>query len=72
MAQLGPPFLDFCIATLIAWLELVTSKFPRTFFLLKKSLALYAYTFIYGLIGFGLTLGLTLFFEAGTIKLEGC
>jgi hypothetical protein len=41
------------IATLMAWLELVTSKYPRTFFLLMRSCwAIWVYPFIYGAIAF--------------------
>lgn len=71
MVSVGPPLLAFGIATLATLLELVTSKYPRTFFLLKRSWALYAYPVIYGVIGFGVTVGLGLFVETGTIKVEG-
>lgn len=71
MVYFGPPLLAFGVATLIASLELITSKYPRTFFLLKKSCALYVYALIYGVIGCGVMLVLDLFIKAGSIKLEG-
>jgi uncharacterized membrane protein len=68
---LGPPFLAFVIATFLAFLELVTSKYPRTPFLLRRSLALYGYALVYGLIAFGVTLGIGSLINAGVIKLAG-
>jgi len=69
--NLGPAFLSFVIAALIAWLELITSKYPRTFFSIRKCRALYNYALVYGLIGFGAMLGLEQLINAGIIKLEG-
>ena len=47
----------FLIAAAIAWVELVTSKYPRTIRLFwKRSRALWTYAIIYGLISFGFTL----------------
>lgn len=55
----------------LAALELVTSKYPRTFSLLKRSPAFYAYAVIYGVIAFGVTLGLGGLVKSGAVKLEG-
>ena len=71
MGRVGPPLLASTVATLLACIELITSRYPRTFFLLRKSWALYAYALIYGAIGFGVTLGLASLIRTGTIKLEG-
>ncbi len=71
MTDYGPPLLAFGLAALIASLELITSKYPRTYFLLRRSWALYAYALIYGLIGFGVMLGLHLLLQADVVKLEG-
>jgi len=68
---LGPPILAFAIATFLAFLELVTSKYPRTAFLLRKSSALYGYVLVYGLIAFGVTLGIGSLIKAEIIKLSG-
>lgn len=68
---LGPPLLALAIAFLIASLELITSKYPRTFFLLRGSWALYSYAAIYGLIGFGITLAIDSVTRHGAITLEG-
>lgn len=71
MTHLGPPLLAFLIAAFIAVLELITSKYPRTFFLLKKCLALYIYALIYGAIGFAVMVGLKYLVSQKTITLEG-
>ena len=65
MISFGPSSLAFGIATVIALLELITSKYPRTFFLLKRSRALYTYALIYGVIAFGVTLGLDVLIKTG-------
>jgi len=53
-ALLGPALLAFLIATAAAASELITTKYPRTYFLLARSAALYSYSVIYGLIAFGI------------------
>ncbi len=68
---MGPPVLAFVIAAFIAVLELVTSKYPRTFFLLKKCSALYIYALIYGAVGFGVMLGLDHLVSQKMVSLEG-
>jgi hypothetical protein len=66
-----PPLLSFIIGALVAHIELITSKYPRTFFLLKKSFALYAYTLIYGILSFFVMLTLESLTRAQIISLEG-
>ena len=71
MNQLGPASLSFALATSLAALELITSKYPRTFSLLRRSWAFYTYAVIYGVIAFCVMLGLGALVKAGMIKLEG-
>jgi hypothetical protein len=71
MIQLGPPVLAFVIASFIAVLELITSKYPRTFFLLKNCSVLYIYGLIYGVIGFAVMLGLNYLVSHKAVTLEG-
>src|SRR6266571_5245648 len=70
MIQLGPPVLAFVIASFIAALELITSKYPRTFFLLKRCPALYIYALIYGVIGLAVMLGLNNLVSQKAVTLE--
>jgi hypothetical protein len=69
--NIGPALLAFTIAALIAWLELITSKYPRTFDHLWKCWLLYLYALVYGVISFGAMLGLMQLVNGGAIKLEG-
>jgi hypothetical protein len=71
MKQLGPALLSLVLASSLAALELVTSKYPRTFSLLRRCWAFYVYATIYGVIAFCVTLGLGALVKSGTIKLEG-
>ena len=71
MTNLLPAILSFLIAAVFAALELMTSKYPRTIFLVKKCRYLYLYVAIYGLVSFGALLGLNLLVEAKKITLEG-
>jgi hypothetical protein len=71
MSQPGPALLSFALATSLAALELITSKYPRTFSLLRHSWAFYAYAIIYGVIAFCVMLGLGALVKSGTVKLEG-
>ncbi|HYU11605.1 MAG TPA: hypothetical protein VEK82_03445 [Stellaceae bacterium] len=57
----------FAVAATITGIELITSKYPRTCFLLLRCGAFYAYVVIYGLIAFGTTLLLPFL----PIKFEG-
>ncbi|MBC8123312.1 MAG: hypothetical protein H7Y22_15930 [Gemmatimonadaceae bacterium] len=71
MASIGPALLCGLLAALIAGLELVTSKYSRTFPLLNRSLALYIYVLIYVGIGFATMFSLDTLVQAGALKLEG-
>jgi hypothetical protein len=66
-----PPVISFVVGASVALLELITSKYPRTFFLLKKSSALYAYTLIYGFLSFLVMLLVKSLIHAKIISLEG-
>lgn len=70
---MGPAFLAFAIAALVGGTELVTSKYPRTAFVLtpRKCWALYAYCAIYGIIAFIVTLLLGSLVKSGTVQLSG-
>ena len=56
MTTLGAALVAFLIASSIAWLELITSNYPRTYFLIKKCIWLYLYCAAYGLISAGVAL----------------
>jgi hypothetical protein len=71
MNQLGPALLSLVLATSLAALELITSKYPRTLSLLRHSWAFYAYGIVYGIIAFCVMLGLRALVKSGTVKLEG-
>ena len=71
MASVGPAVLGFGIALLFTWLELVTSKYPRTFVFPSKRWALWTYCLIYGLIAFGALLGFDSLVEKGIVKADG-
>lgn len=66
-----PAIISFLVGASVAFLELITSKYPRTFFLLKKSTSLYAYTLIYGLLSFLVMLLVKSLIHAKIISLEG-
>lgn len=63
--------LSFFIGAFVTLIELITSRYPQTFFLLKKSRALYFYIFIYGTISFLVMLGIESLIDDKLIKLEG-
>lgn len=67
----GPAILAFVIAAAISVSELITAKYPRTFFLLRKNHKLYLYALTYGAVAFGIMLGLRALVTAETVKLEG-
>jgi hypothetical protein len=50
---IGPAILALILASSLAWLELVTSKYVRTFFLIRNDWALYGYSLVYGVISAG-------------------
>ncbi|MDZ7264219.1 MAG: hypothetical protein ONB16_06510 [candidate division KSB1 bacterium] len=66
-----PAIISFVVGAAVSLLELITSKYPRTFFLLKKSTALYAYTLIYGILSFLVMLIVKSLIHAKIISLEG-
>ncbi len=61
-------FVAFVIATGVAWLELVTTKYPRTANLFRKSWALWVYAVTYGLIASGFTWGYVPLTKAGVFQ----
>ena len=61
-------FVSFLIAFSVAWLELVTSKYPRTIGLFYRSWALWAYAILYGVISFGFTLGYEPLVRSGVLS----
>lgn len=71
MPDMVPPILAFLVATSVTLLELITSKYPRTFFLMKKSCSCYIYSIVYGFIAFFIMLGLDSLVKEGVLKLEG-
>ena len=71
MFRVLPALLSFLIAATITAIELVTSKYPHTFPLLKRCRVLYFYALIYGLISFGVMVCFDQLVLANKIKLEG-
>ncbi len=71
MDGLLPAGLALIIAALISGAELVTGSYPRTFFIVRKCGVFYAYTLFYGVIAFGVMLGLDALTAAGKIDLAG-
>lgn len=67
LVSFATALIAFAIAATISGLELITSKYPRTYFLLYRCASLYAYIVIYGVIGSGATLLLPYL----PIKIEG-
>ena len=67
----GSAVLAFAVAALVAWLELVTSKYPRTMGFLAKRRKPYLYATVYGAISFFVMLGLHELTAAKTVTLEG-
>jgi hypothetical protein len=57
MSSIGPAVLAALVAFVVAFLELITSKYPRTFGFIRKSSSLYAYASLYALIAFAVQLG---------------
>ena len=64
--------LAFLVAAAIAWLELITSKYSRTCFLLvPRCWALWVYSGVYGLISLGTVVGFDSLTSSGTLTVEG-
>ena len=66
-----PAIVALIFATSVSWLELVTSKYPRTLFLIKNYRSLYVYAFVYGLAGFAIMIVLSLFTKVDDIQITG-
>jgi hypothetical protein len=64
-------FLAFIVAFAIVIIELVTSNYSQTFFVLYKNKFLYAYGLIYGLIAFIITLAFNFLTSNDFITVEG-
>ncbi len=71
MYDLGPPLVSFVIVFLLALTELITSKYPRTFFVLKKSWKIYVYSIVYGAIGFFIMLSIKSLIDAQILTVTG-
>jgi hypothetical protein len=71
MSDLWPALLAALIAFLFASLELITSKYPRTFEFVRKCPYLYAYAALYALIAFFVDLGWNALQEKGTVSASG-
>jgi hypothetical protein len=71
MANALLAILAFLIAASISIAELVTAKYPRTFFLVGKERPLYLYGVIYGLVAAAVFLGLDALIASNRLTLEG-
>jgi hypothetical protein len=67
----GPPILALVVAALVTASELITAKYPRTYFLVLRDRFVYLYVLIYGAIAFGAAFGFDALVSAGKLKLEG-
>lgn len=68
---IGPALVAFVLATAIAGLELVTSKYPRTFSFIKKHPWLYVYALVHGVLGLGIMLGLDALMKGNAVGFAG-
>ncbi len=68
---MGAAILAFAIAAAITGLELVTSKYPRTYFLFRRSISFYGYLVVYGVIALGVVLLLDVLVANEVITVEG-
>lgn len=59
------------IATVFAWMELITSKYPQTWTLILRCRSLWMYSVIYGLLAFGVVLGYEALTSSKAIQLSG-
>lgn len=71
MDKLLPSLLALLVAFLIVIVELLTSHYPQTLFLVLKEKALYIYGAIYGLIAFFVMLAFDALVSSNTITIEG-
>lgn len=67
----GPPLVAFAVATLFTFLELVTSRYPRTVFLIAKCRWLYVYAVAYGVLSGLVMFGQDYLIRQGALTLEG-
>jgi hypothetical protein len=65
------PFLAFTIAFAVTYVELVTSNYPRTGFLVIRCWKLYLYSGIYGAIACGVTVFWGYLVEGGFVSFSG-
>lgn len=70
MDLLGP-IVAFAVAFLVTILELITTKYPRTGFLLRRCTKLYLFAAIYGTVATAVMVCLGYFVHSGSIVLEG-
>jgi hypothetical protein len=63
--------LGFFVAAFLSGLELLTASYPRTYFLVFRSGALWGYAIVYGVIAALLTFGADYLIASGKLKLEG-
>ncbi len=63
--------LAAAVASGLVGLELITGKYPRTWFLLGRCWPLWIYCAIYGVLAAGVFLGLDTLMASGKIQLEG-
>lgn len=71
MCSIGWALLGFSVAFFFTWLELITSKYPRTFTFPSGRWAIWVYCFVYGLIAFAVLLGFNALVAKGFIKADG-
>ncbi len=71
LARLLPSLLAFFLAYLFAILELITSKYRRTYSFIIKKYPLHIYGIIYGSFAFIIVLVLDSLIQSGSIKIEG-
>lgn len=65
------PLIAFFIAYFFTVLELVTSKYPRTYSFIIKKISLHIYGVIYGVFALTIIFVLNLLLQSGSIKIEG-
>src|SRR6476620_2494932 len=63
--------LAFLVAALLSSIELITAKYPRTWFLLRKCKSLWFYALIYGCIGGAAMFWLKDLVAGGKVQLQG-
>jgi hypothetical protein len=69
--EAGPTILAFVLASVLAALELATSKYPRTVYLLRRCCALHVYALVYGIIAAGVAFFWSSLSAAGKVQVQG-